>query len=75
MRLNLRPQPGGGRLRTGRGRYAAAPPRQGAQADAVLRPRPDRPPRRRIVVHLPEDFPDFDLLNATYHAALALSCP
>jgi hypothetical protein len=30
---------------------------------------------RQIIVHLPEDFPDFDLLNATYHAALALSDP
>jgi hypothetical protein len=30
---------------------------------------------RQIVVHLPEDFPDFDLLNATYHAALALPGP
>jgi hypothetical protein len=30
---------------------------------------------RQIIVHLPEDFPDFDLLNATYHAALALPGP
>ena len=30
---------------------------------------------RRTIVHLPEDFPDFDLLNATYHAALALPGP
>jgi Transposase DDE domain group 1 len=30
---------------------------------------------RQIVVHLPQDFPDFDLLNATYHAALALPGP
>ena len=30
---------------------------------------------RQIVVHLPEDFPDFDLLNATHHAALALPGP
>jgi hypothetical protein len=30
---------------------------------------------RQIIVHLPEDFPDCDLLNATYHAALALPGP
>lgn len=30
---------------------------------------------RRITVHLPEGFPYFDLFNATYHAALALSSP
>ena len=30
---------------------------------------------REIIVHLPEDFPDFDLLNTTYHAALALPGP
>jgi len=30
---------------------------------------------RRTIVHLPEDFPDFDLLNATYHATLALPGP
>ncbi len=30
---------------------------------------------RQTVVHLPQDFPDFDLLNATYHAALALPGP
>ncbi len=30
---------------------------------------------RQIIVHLPEDFPDFDLFNATYHAALALPGP
>ncbi|MGH2842910.1 MAG: IS1380 family transposase [Solirubrobacteraceae bacterium] len=30
---------------------------------------------RQIIVHLPQDFPDFDLLNATYHAALALPGP
>jgi hypothetical protein len=43
-RLHLRHQPGGGRLRAGRRqRHAAQAPRQGAQADPVLRPRPDRP--------------------------------
>jgi len=30
---------------------------------------------RQTIVHLPEDFPDFELLNATYHAALALPGP
>lgn len=30
---------------------------------------------RQIIVHLPQDFPDFDLFNATYHAARSLPGP
>ncbi len=42
IRLDMRPQPGGRRLRPGRRGHAAAPPRQDAAAPPVLRARPDR---------------------------------
>ena len=56
-------------------RHAAAPPRQGAAPDPVLRSRPHQPHGTPNDLHLPDGFRHLHVFQATYHAAYALGDP